>query len=152
MAKRQVLGISEAWWVWVGEQPAVRVKDASEAHALLIAEGKDYRLPNSDKRPDFACPVAEILWSDPLPVGQAFHKTVISPVETILLNGNLRRIVGYMSPSRYTRTVRSWFDSGPGLYAWLPAQYDSAIADPEVLVLRGRKSIIDQLLSRWPDS
>lgn len=61
MAKRQVIGLNEAWWVWLGEQPAVRVADKDEAMALMLTQGKEFGVANSRGRCDMATAVAEVL-------------------------------------------------------------------------------------------
>lgn len=82
MAK-QVVGMNEAWWVWLGEQPAIRVETAAEAASLMLAQAKEYGIANSRGRYDMAAPVVELLWDVPLPEDKDFHKTVISVIPTV---------------------------------------------------------------------
>ncbi|MEX3555549.1 MAG: hypothetical protein VB131_02605 [Burkholderia gladioli] len=150
MGKREVLGLTEAWWVWVGEAPAVRVATESEARALMLRDGRDYEVPNSRGRSDMACPVAEVRWSDPLPEGQTFHKTVCSPVLMVMRLGQLRKVVRHLAPSKFNSTAKSWYALEPGVPAWWPRQYLSAVNDDETLVHRGSKPLTEQIDARWP--
>jgi len=152
MAKRQVIGLTEAWRVWLGESPAVRVATESEAKALILANGKEYGIANNQGRCDVASPVAELLWNTPLPDGEVFHKTVISPVNMVLHNGHLRKIIASLSPSRLATISRGWYALEPALPAWWPRQYLAAVQDSAVLVLRGGKSLRNQMDAKWPVS
>lgn len=148
MAKQKVIGLCEAWWVWLAEQPAVRIATEAEAKALMLAEGKD--ISNSHNRWDMASPVAELLWNTPLPDGETFHKTVISPVAMLLHNGKLRKFICPLSPSKLASTSKGWYALEPDLPAWWPHQFHAAFNDPEVLVLRGKKPLKEQLDAKWP--
>ncbi len=37
MGKREVIGMTEAWWVWLGEEPAIRVVTEADATSLMLA-------------------------------------------------------------------------------------------------------------------
>lgn len=150
--RRQLIGITEAWWVWLGEQPAVRVATEIEARELMLREGRDYELTNSFNRSDMACPVVELLWDEPLAQGKTCHKTVISPVMMVLRQGQLRKVVRRLTPSRFASTAKSWYELEPRMPAWWPRQYLSAVNDPETLVLRGSKSVEAQIAARWPQA
>ncbi|WP_432262811.1 hypothetical protein [Cupriavidus sp. TMH.W2] len=150
MGKREVIDLTEAWWVWVGEQPAVRVASAREARALMQREGRDCEQGNRFNRPDIACPVAELLWNEPLPQNATFHRTVCSPVSLVLRRGQLRKVVSRLAPSKFERTARGWYALEPRVPAWWPRQYLDAVDDPGTLVLRGAAPWIAQLDARWP--
>ncbi|WP_126223475.1 hypothetical protein [Burkholderia ambifaria] len=151
MSKRELSGLTEAWLVWVGETPAVRVATEHEARNLLLREGRDYEFVNGFNRPDMACPVVEILWNESLPDGETFHAWVASPVLTVLRRGQLRKVLARrLPPSKFGSTAKSWYALEPRFPAWWPHQYLSAINDPETLVLRGSKPIEAQIDARWP--
>jgi hypothetical protein len=149
-SKRLVVGLTECWWVWLGEKPATRVTSEEEARALMLHEGRDYEAVNSFNRPDMATPVVEVLWNEPLPQGNTFHKTVCSPLLMVSRGGELRKVVRRIAPSRFQRTAKSWYALEPELTAWWPRQYLLAINDPETLVLRGSKPLECQIDARWP--
>jgi hypothetical protein len=150
MSKREVVGLTEAWWVWIGEKPAVRVATENEARELMLRDGRDYEFVNSFNRSDIACPVVEVLWNEPLPEGETFHRTVCSPVLMVLRRGQLRKVVSRLAPSKFANTAKSWFALEPGLPAWWPRQYLAAMTDPETLVLCGSKPLDAQIDERWP--
>lgn len=147
---RKVIGLTEVWWVWIGEEPAVRVATEVEAKELMLQEGRDYEDANSFKRPDMACPVAEVLWSEPLMDGQSYHKPVCAPVFMVLRRGQLRKVVRRLAPSKFTSMAKSWYAIEPELPAWWPNHYLAAINDPNTLVLRGSKPLEVQIDVRWP--
>jgi len=150
MSKREVVALTEAWRVWLGESPAVRVATEEEARQLMLREGRDYALVNSFNRPDMACPVVEILWNEPLPAGLTWHRFVTSTVLMVLRRGKVRKVVKPLAPSEFASKAESWFSLEPRLPAWWPLQYSSAVQDPETLVLRGTKPLEVQIDSRWP--
>lgn len=145
MAKRKVIGLQEAWWIWLGEDPAIRVESEEEVKNLILNKGKDYNIKNSHGRYDMACPVAEIVWSDPLPEGKKFHKTVISPLILVLHNNKIKKMIEHLSPSKLASVSKSWYNLEPQIPAWIPNQYNNAYNNKEVLVIKGKKSILEQL-------
>lgn len=149
MAKRQAVALREVWWVWIGEEPAVSVASEEAARQLLLSSGRDYSLGNSMGRSDMACAVAEIIWNEPLPDGQDYHKVVVSPSHLILHAGCVRRMIQRLTPSKLASVTNGW-PAKPGVPAWWPEQYNAALNDPNTLVLRGRRSAITQLAERWP--
>ncbi|CAG9260990.1 hypothetical protein BDI4_660046 [Burkholderia diffusa] len=152
MSRRQTISLTEAWWVWVGEAPAVRVATEQEAIDVMLRHARDFEIGNSHGRSDVARPIVELLRSDPLPEGKCFHKVVFSPVRTVLRRGQLRKVVDHLSPSRFASIAKGWYELEPRLPAWLPRQYLAAINDPETLTLRGSKPIEAQIDIRWPNT
>lgn len=150
MAKREIIGMSEAWWVWLGEQPAIRVATEVDAASLMLAQGSEYGIANSHNRCDMASPVVEVLWNVPLHDGKNHHKTVISPVLYILYKAKLRKVIQHLSPSKLASVSKGWEALEPKFPAWWPRQYHEAINDPEALVIRGKKPLELQLAARWP--
>lgn len=152
MGKRQVIGLTEAWWAWIGGNPAIRLETESEARAMMLAQAKEYGITNDHGyRHDVASPVVEVLWNEPLADGKSCHKTVISPVTLVLHNGKLRKVIRPLSPSKLAATSKGWLALEPRLPAWWPQQYHSAINDPETLVVRGKKPLELQLAASWPN-
>lgn len=149
MSKRKVINLNEAWWVWIGEDPAIRVETQKEAMDLLQSKGKDYTIRNSYGRSDFASPVVELLWNTPVPEGQSFHKTVISPVMFVKYNNDIRKMIEYIPPSKSTSLFKSWYELEPELPAWIPNQYNEAVNDSNCLIIKGKKSIVDQLNNKF---
>ncbi|WP_454727832.1 MULTISPECIES: hypothetical protein [Cupriavidus] len=133
MAKRQVVSGNEAWWVWLGEAPAVRVASAEEAMTMLKRDGRDCTVRNLTGRADSVCAVLEILWNEPFrddeEAAQGYHRVVWSPWVHVLWQGAVR---GYV--------CRQWGEDG-----WWPAQYDKASADPNTVVLRGKRTLVETL-------
>ena len=150
MGKREVIGMTEAWWVWLGEEPAIRVVTEADATSLMLAQGREYGIANSHNRSDSARPVVELLWTDPLPAHCSHHKTVVSPVSFVLHGGKLRKVIYPLSPSRLASISKDWYAAEPRLPAWWLRQYHAAINDPEALVVRGKKPLVFQLAERWP--
>lgn len=148
MAKREVIGLHEAWQVWL-DGCVTRVETEAEAKALLLANGKEYGNPGQSGSNDYACSRIEILWNTPLPFGQSFHKYVLSPVTMVVHHGQLRNYIQALSPSEFARSAKAWLALEPKLPAWWPRQYQAGLEDPEVLVLRGKQSIKVQLDTRW---
>jgi len=147
--KRQIVALREVWWVWLGEDTAITVDSEGAARQLLLSKGRDYSLSNSTGRPDIACAVAEIVWNAPLPEGKTYHKVVLSPAALVVHQGYVRRIVRRLTPSRLAAVTKNWVER-PGVPAWWPEQYHSAVNDPNALVLRGRREVAEQLAERWP--
>lgn len=148
---RKVIAQRECWWVWLGEEPAVRVDTEEEAVFLMCSQGHDYGIPNKHGRRDCACSVLEVIWDEPLPEDKDYHTSVISPIYMVLRKGHLRKFIHPKPPSKLRPIVKSW--SSPvsnGFPAWWPDQYFSAINDPRVLKVRGKKvRIEDQLDKLW---
>lgn len=150
MGKREIVGMKEAWWVWMGDEPAIRVETEAEARSLMLNHGREYGIRNSNNRCDMASPVVEVAWNDALPVGETCHKTVISPVVYVIHNGKLRKTIQPISPSELARITKEWSKQDHGLPAWLPRQYLAAMSDPETLIQRGKQPLEVQLNQRWP--
>ena len=150
MAKCKVIGLNEAWWIWIDGQSAVRVASEQAAGDLLRTAPENLTTDDAGKRLNVANPVAELLWNKPLLPGQTFHKTVISPVSMVLHQGQCRKIVRHLSPSEFSRIAKGWLGLEPELPAWWPKQYSEACENPDVLVMRGKKSLCDQINARWP--
>ncbi|GGM25450.1 hypothetical protein ACFQDN_21895 [Pseudomonas asuensis] len=150
MRKRKVVSITEAWCVWTGEKSAVRLVTKSEALELLNHQGQDCAVTNSYFRFDMACPVAQILWNEPLEEGKTHHKIVTSPQLTVLRKGQLRTIIHPLPPSKFKSISKAWYDVESQHIGWWPEQYITGINDPDTLVLRGSKPLTDQIDARWP--
>lgn len=153
MMKRKSMKFTEAWWVWVGDEPAVRVGSELEAMKLLLEEGKEYGIGNSFNRCDMASPILEVLWNKHLPEGATYHNAILAPFFVILHRGVPRKVIKPLTPSRLAQISRSWYALVPELPAWWPKQYDAAINDNAALKVRGKKKPLeDQLDARWPES
>lgn len=149
--KKKTIAIKEAWWVWLGEESAIRVENESEARSLLLQSGKEYDICNSYNRSDCASPVAELLWNTPLGEGESFHKTVISPLVIVLHNKELRKVVYNIPPSKQASLFKGWYELEPELPAWIPNQYNAAINDVDCLIVKSKKPLIEQLRNKWPN-
>lgn len=150
MGKREVVSFNEAWWVWIGDDGAVDVENEEQARDMLLKSGqeyKDYDLVNG--RPDFACPVVEIRWNDKLPAGETYHKTVVSPLTMVLHKGKIRKMIAHISPSKLAFIGKSWYALEPKFPAWLPNQYMQGYNNPEVCILKGKKSVVEQLNDKF---
>ena len=145
----KVIGLTEAWWVWLGEEPAIRVASEEAAVNALIASGREYGIENSYGRSDMACPVAEILWDKPLPEGKRFHKTVFSPLTMVLHKGVVRKCIGRISPSKLAKLSKGWDQLEPKFPSWFPRQYNEALNNPDVFVLQGVRPFLDQLNEKY---
>lgn len=144
MAKRKTIGLIEAWWVWIGEKKAVRV-DTKEQALSLLQQGQEYVYTNTNGCSDSASPVVEVIWNDPLPPGKTYHKTVISPVKYVLHNKQIVKVLRTMPPSKSVSLFKSWYKLEPELPAWYPNQYNDALNDPQTLVIKGNKSLLQEL-------
>jgi DNA-binding GntR family transcriptional regulator len=95
--------------VWLGNREAVRVATEEEAAKLLCNHGAEYTGLEESHR-SLANAVREVLWNDPLPEGQTFHRTVFDPVMMVLYKGQARKILPRMTPWRLKRTNQDWAD------------------------------------------
>ncbi len=151
MTKRKTVGLTEAWWVWLGDASAIRVATQDEAIALLERDGKNCDVGNQHGRVDCACAVAQIVWNEPFhdasQEANGYHKVVMSPVLYVLWRGKVRKLLAArMTPSKLAARRRSWEVDASGNRAWWPKQYDEAVNDPETVIPRGKRSLA-QLMS-----
>jgi hypothetical protein len=138
LAKREIISIQSAWWVWLVEGKAIRVATEEEAAKLLRDHGAEYTGLKESHR-ELANAVREVLWNEPLPEGQTFHKTIFDPLKMLLYKGQARKILPRMSPSRLKRVPPEWADL-----------YRAADADSDVLSIKSGIPLVKQLEARWP--
>lgn len=138
MARREIISIQSAWWVWLGRSDGIRVSTEEDAAKLLREQGAEYTGLDASHR-DLANAVREVLWNDPLPEGQTFHKTIFDPLMMVLYKGRARKILPRMSPSRLKRVPPDWADL-----------YRAADSDDDVLSIKSGIPLVLQLEARWP--
>lgn len=143
---KNIVEMREAYWVWLGENSAIRVASEDAVLSMYLECGQEFNVANSFGRCDQACKVLEIVWDEPLLEGKTCHKTIFSPVDIIKFNGEIRKVIRYQYPSRLVGLRKSWAKHGEN---WWPNEYDQAIVNPDVCVLRGRKSEIEQLAVKF---
>ena len=151
MGKCELIGMREAWWVWLGEQPAVRLDTEADASTLMLENGREYGIMNNYNRCDQASPVVELIWNSVLPAGQSHHKTVCSPAVYVLHDGELRKMIRPLTPSKLEAATKGWKALEPKFPAWWAQQYHDSINDPDTLIVRGSKPLVIQLAARWPN-
>lgn len=138
MGRREIIDSRDAWWVWVGGNDAVRVKTEEAAAKLLCEHGGEFT-GEQESHCDLANAVREVLWNEPLPEGESFHKTVFDPLMMIVHKGKARKILPRMTASRLKRMPPDWADL-----------YRAADSDGEVLSIKPKIPLIEQLEGRRP--
>jgi len=157
MAKREVIGLKDGgWWVWLCGAPAMIVGTEAEARDLIIRSW--INSPGADHSLTIACPDIRVVWNDPLPEGEDSHKGIFMDVNLVSHRGVPRKTVPHFTAKQLKKREAGWqacyetMRFGHEL-SW-PAQYQAALADSEVLVLRrlGRQKMntLNQLDLRWP--
>lgn len=159
MARRKVIGLRDGgWWVWLRGAPAVIVKTEAEARALMAKSAQDF--PEAEHSSSIACPDIRVVWDDPLPGGQDFHKGVFADVNLVLHRGIPRKTVPFFTEKQLAAKEAGWIRCQKDIafgqkFSW-SAQYRAAIEDVETLVIkrlgRQRISTLDQLDRRWPSA
>jgi hypothetical protein len=139
MAKREILEVRSAWRVWVGDKMSVVIDTEEQAAKFLSEHGEEYT-GKKDSPPDVANSIRLVLWSDPLPEGETYHKAIPDAVMMILYKGQARKILPRMTPSRLKRMPPDWADL-----------YRAADADDDVLSIKPKIPLIKQLEARWPN-
>lgn len=138
MSKRTIRWTREAYFLWLGGQPAVRLATREEAIEPLLEKGR----PLGEDHLDRVAKILEVCWSDPLPPDADHHKFIIGPVHTVLHRGLLRSLAPRMTPSALKRL-------GPSA-SWWRNEHLAAQADSEVLLWRPGSPWFTQMDARWP--
>lgn len=138
MAKRKIVSSTVVWWVWLNQAPAIEVATEAEAARLINERGREF---TGEDTPHFdvASAVQKIVWDEPLPNGQEFHRVLTEPTTMINYRGQARKILPRITPSRLKRMPASWIEL-----------YEASANDSTVMPVLPRIKLIEQLAARWP--
>jgi len=129
MNKERIHCLSQDWYVWLGELPAVQAYSEQAAFKMLELYGREHTEVNVFGRADHACLMAELLIDTP---GRVFHQKQYSPVLVIKRDGVARKCL-----QRLSEGALAVMDDG-----WVKQQYQIALTDPDVLMLEAEQSMV----------